>query len=337
LLGPCSTWLVPRWSWVSDAAWIVSLALLPACSADHTPKASEQAHLHVGLDLWAGYYPALLAEELGYFRDEGVSVDITLPEDTDQLLVDFASGSLDGVAVAAGDTINVSDANPDVRIVLFSDLSDGADMVLALPPILRPEDLRGKAVGTNLGGFGELFVRQMLDDHGVPSADVKLLNVDAAQAVDRLVSGELAAVHTWEPYASRARAAGARVLYTSHDADGLVLDCFMFAGETLRAHPQAVRSFVRGWFRAEEHWQTHRAADDLLLQKRLASAVPIDFSGIHLLTPAEEKVVFQAGPTNRSARHVLQQFVDFFVERGTLSAAPDLDHLLDARFLPDTQ
>lgn len=326
-----------RWrAWVGGA-WVASLAALSACSNSERAPANGQAHLQIGLDLRAGYYPALLADKLGYFRDEGVNVDLTLPEDTDQLLVDFAAGSLDGVAVALGDTINVIDANPDVHIVLFSDLSDGADMVLALPPILRPEDLRGKAVGTNVGGFGELLVRHMLDDHGVPAAEVKLLNVDAAQAVDRLMSGELAAVHTWEPYASRARALGARVLYTSHDADGLVLDSFMFAGATLRAHPEAVRSFVRAWFRAEDHWQAHRSADDLLIQKRLASPAAIEHAGIHLLTPAEEKLAFQAGPTNRSARHVLQEFVEFFVSRGNLSADPDLDQVLDARFLPDTK
>jgi NitT/TauT family transport system substrate-binding protein len=311
--------------------FVFALGPLLGCTRSDASKPCEQARLQIGVDLWAGYYPALLAEQLGYFHDEGVAVDISMPENTDQLLVDFAAGTLDGIAVAAGDSVNVIEANPDVRIVLFSDLSDGADMVLALPPIERPEDLRGKAVGTNLGGFGELFVRHMLDDHGVPAADVKILNVDAAQAVDRLVSGELAAVHTWEPYASRARAAGARVLYTSHDAYGLVLDSFMFAGSTLGAHPAAVNGFVRAWFRAEEHCQAHRAADDLLLQKRLGSSAPIDHTGIHLLSPAEERVAFQAGPTNLSARHVLQQFVEC---RGTLSAAPDLDQLLDPRFPP---
>jgi NitT/TauT family transport system substrate-binding protein len=319
---------------VIRAGFALALGPLLGCAQSEASKPSEQARLQIGIDLWAGYYPALLAEQLGYFHDEGVAVDISMPENTDQLLVDFAAGTLDGVAVAAGDSVNVIEANPDVRIVLFSDLSDGADMVLALPPITRPEDLRGKAVGTNLGGFGELFVRHMLDDHGVPAADVKMLNVDAAQAVDRLVSGELAAVHTWEPYASRARAAGARVLYTSHDAYGLVLDGFMFAGSTLRAHPAAVKGFVRAWFRVEEHWQAHRTADDLLLQKRLGSAAPIDHAGIHLLSSAEERVAFEAGPTNLSSRHVLQQFVEFFVSRGTLSAAPDLDQVLDPRFLP---
>ncbi|HWZ88597.1 MAG TPA: ABC transporter substrate-binding protein [Polyangiaceae bacterium] len=324
-----------RRSWLADAACVAGLCLPLACSNGSLPKSSEEPRLKIGLDLWAGYYPALLAEQLGYFRDEGVRVDLSIPEDTDELLVEFAAGTLDGVAAAAGDAINVIEANPDVRIVLFSDVSDGADMVLALPPIARPEDLRGRAVGTNLGGFGELLVRRMLDDHGVPAAAVKVLNVDAARAVDHLVSGELAAVHTWEPYASRARAAGARVLYTSHDADGLVLNGFMFAGATLRAHPAAVCGFVRAWFRAEEHWQAHRDSDDELLRTRLGTNQPIVHEGIHWLAPAEERSAFEAGPTNRSARHVLQQFVEFFVERGTLSAAPNLDQLLDPSFLPE--
>ncbi len=128
--------------------------------------------------------PALLADQLGYFRAEEVAVELSIPEDTDQLLVDFAAGSLDGIGVAAGDTINVVEANPDARIILFSDVSNGADMVLGMPPINIPEDLRGRTVGTNLGGFGELLVRQMLDQHGVLPSAVNVVNIDASQAVE---------------------------------------------------------------------------------------------------------------------------------------------------------
>jgi ABC-type nitrate/sulfonate/bicarbonate transport system substrate-binding protein len=149
------------------------------------------------------------------------------------------------------------------------------------------------------------------------------------------MSGELAAVHTWEPYAAQGRAAGAKVLYTSHDADGLVMDSFMFSGETLRSRPLAVRRFLRAWFRAEEHWLLHPSEDNELLSARLAmSPGTVNLTGIHLLSLTEEHQAFEPGPTNRSARHVLQQFVDYFLSRGTLSAAPDLDQLLDAQYLP---
>lgn len=312
--------------------------LLGACTPRDATTENAAAPLQIGIDLWAGYYPALLADQLGFFRDEHVAVVISLPEDTDQLLVDFAAGSLDGIGVAAGDTINVLEVNPEARVVLFSDVSDGADMVLALPPINLPEDLASKAVGTNLGGFGELLIRQMLDQHGVPSARVKLLNVDAAQAVDRLIAGEVAAVHTWEPYATRARAAGAQVIYTSQQADGLVLDGFLFSDETLRSRPAAVRGFLLGWFRAIEHWTAHPEDDDRVLEKRLAlPAGSVNLTGIRLMTLAEERRLFEHGSNNRSAYHVLQQYVDYFLRRGSLSAAPDLERVLDARFLPSTK
>jgi len=164
---------------------------------------------------------------------------------------------------------------------------------------------------------------------------VKVVNVDASQAVDRLLSGEVAAVHTWEPYASRARQLGAKVLYTSRDADGLILDGFIFSGETLRARPTAVRRFVKAWFRAVEHWQAHPAEDDALLATRLV-ALPgmMNREGIDVLTLEEERKLFEPGSTNQSAHHVLQRFVDYFLSRGTLSAAPDLELLLDSQFLP---
>jgi len=312
----------------------ICAALAGACSRAEPAASLAAQPLHIGIDLWPGYYPALLADELGFFRAEGVQVECSIPEDTDQLLVDFAAGSFDGVAVAMGDTINLLEADPDIRAVLLSDVSDGADMVLALPPITRPEDLRGKAVGTNLGGFGEVLVRQMFDSHGVPAADVQLRNVDAAQAVDRLASGELAAVHTWEPYASRAKALGAHVLYTSHDADGIVVDGFVFSGALVRARPEAVKGFVRAFFRAEEHWQAHRQADDEVLAKRLGVPVAaVQLTGIRLLARGDQADAFRAGSSNRSVRHVLQQFVEYYVNRGTLSSVPNLDHVLDPSFI----
>lgn len=321
--------------WLKAVGIGLATLLCSACSRTEVAPAARELPLHVGIDLWSGYYPALLAEQLGYFRDEQVTVELTIPEDTDQLLVDFAAGSLDGIGVASGDTINVVEANPDARIVLFSDLSSGADMILGMPPINIPEDLRGRAVGTNLGGFGELLVRQMLDQHGILPSAVKIVNVDASQAIDRLLSGEIAAVHTWEPYASRARALGAKVLYSSREAEGLILDGFIFSGETLRARPGAVRRFVKAWFRAADHWQAHPEEDNELLAKRLALPVgSVSLAGLHLYSLAEERRLFEPGATNPSARHALQRFVDYFLSRGTLSAAPDLDRLLDPSFLP---
>lgn len=325
---------MPARIWLNRAGLGLAL-LLCACTRTESAPAGRERPLQIGLDLWPGYYPALLAEQLGYFRAEQVAVELTMPEDTDQLLVDFTAGSLDGIGVATGDTINVVEANSDARIILFSDLSNGADMVLGMPPVNIPEDLRGRAVGTNLGGFGEVLVRQMLDQHGIMPSAVKVVNIDSSQAVDRLVSGELAAVHTWEPYASRARALGARVLYTSREADGLILDGFIFSGETLRSRPAAVRRFVKAWFRAVEHWQAHPVEDDAILATRLSMpGNMLSREGIHLFTLDEERHLFEPGTTNRSALHVLQRFVDYFLSRGTLSAAPDLDALLDSHFLP---
>jgi NitT/TauT family transport system substrate-binding protein len=326
---------VPVRIWLSRVGFGVAALLLGACTRPEVAPAQRERPLQIGIDLWAGYYPALLAEQLGYFRAEQVAVEVSIPEDTDQLLVDFAAGSLDGIGVSVGDTINVIEANSDARIILFSDRSIGADVVLGMPPINIPEDLRGRAVGTNLGGFGEVLVRQMLDQHGVLPSAVKVVNIDASQAVDRLVSGELAAVHTWEPYASRARALGAKVLYTSREADGLVLDGFMFSGDTLRERPSAVRRFVKAWFRAAEHWRAHPEEDDALLAKRLPEFQDtISREGIQLFTLEEDRKLFEPGSDNQSARHVLQRFVAYFLSRGTLSAAPDLDSLLDPNFLP---
>ena len=135
----CSTSRVSARMWLNGAGVRCCLVAAPSasqlCTRPEVAPASHERPLQIAIDLWTGYYPALLAEQLGYFRAEGVAVELSIPEDTDQLLVDFAAGSLDGIGSSSADTINVVEANPDARIILFSDLSSGANMVLGMPPI----------------------------------------------------------------------------------------------------------------------------------------------------------------------------------------------------------
>ena len=59
---------------------LASASLIAACD----PRSPEppKPPLRLAIDLWAGYFPALLADELGYFRDAGLLVEISIPGNT---------------------------------------------------------------------------------------------------------------------------------------------------------------------------------------------------------------------------------------------------------------
>jgi len=159
---------------------------------------NDRLHLSVGIDLWPGYYPVILARQLGYFDEAGLSVNVVLPEATDNMLKDFQSQKLDLVCVAMGDAFALKKDAPNLKVIMITDESAGGDALMAKDPSLDP--LKGKKIGTNLNGFGEIFLEAFLKTKGLTRNDVTLVHQEAAGAIHYLQDGRADVVHTWEPY-----------------------------------------------------------------------------------------------------------------------------------------
>jgi len=89
-------------------------------------------------------------------------------------------------------------------------------------------------------------VLTVLKSHGLSSADIRLVDTDAAELLAKLKSGEVDAGHTWEPFVTQAKDEGARVLFTSAATPGLIQDVVAVRGEVLRERAQALSAFVKG-------------------------------------------------------------------------------------------
>jgi NitT/TauT family transport system substrate-binding protein len=315
---------------------LLALGGLAACvgqAAAPGRLAADSPPLQIAYDFWPGYYPMIIAEAQGYFAEYGVRVEALKPENTDSIIASFAGGGYDGLAVALGDVINITQANPDVQVIFVTDQSDGGDALLVTGDIQTVADLRGKRLGTNLGGFGELFVTTVLQEHGLTFSDVQWVNVDAAEVPEQLRSGALEAAHTWEPYVTEAERAGARTLFSSRDTPGLILDVMAFQGATLRARPVEVRGFVMAWFRAVDFWLANPAEGNALIAQALALPVDsISLQGVELMTLSANQALLEPGAS--SLYSVAQRYVDFFVQKGALTTSPAVEHFIDASFLP---
>lgn len=311
------------------------LLLLAQCGGNPAPEAPRQQPLRIGIDLWAGYYPLVLAEELGYLHEAGVEVEISIPKNTDRMLAQFAARDYDAVCVSCADLITVTRAMPDLRIALLSDESAGGDQVLSKLPITSAADLRGKRIGTNFGGFGELFVQRMLAKYGVSPSEVTLLNVEAADIPKRLAAGELDFGHTWEPYATEAQQLGLHSVFSSSQTPGLIIDGLIFDAEVTRQRAPEVRGIVKAWFRALDWWRAHPEEGDRRIEKRLhlpaGQARP---SGIRLLDLADNRAQMTAVGATAPLQTCLQDYIDFFAARGLLLQRPDPKAMFGLALLP---
>lgn len=290
--------------------------------------------LRLGHDLWPGYFPVYIAQAQGYFAAEGLEVQATASADTDALLAGLAAGRFEVIAVSLGDTIILNQTSGQVHVVAVTDMSLGGDAFL-LRAGLTSQALRGKRIGVNQGGFAELFVREVLARQGLTFADVTIVDMDASELPAALRAGQVDAGHTWEPYITQAVNDGAQVVLTSADTPGLIPDVLVFREDVLTKNPEAVRGFLRGWFRAVDFWRVNPTAGNAFIAERTGlPADSISLTGLQLLGAAENHEMFMSGSTYQSLHYTARVYVDFFVEAGYITTRPEVSELLAGEFLP---
>ncbi|MGL6290800.1 MAG: ABC transporter substrate-binding protein, partial [Silanimonas sp.] len=317
-------WTTGRRAWHASA---IALLALGASGCAETPP--EPAPLRFGMDLWAGYFPAVIAEQQGLMAAEGVALKVTFSRDTKGLIAEFAAGHHDLVGVSLGDAITLSEARPDVVVLLVANESTGGDQILRSPRI-DAASLDGDAplrVATAMGGFGELFTQTWLQRANVDARRVTWSNVDASDVAAALREGRIDYGHTWVPYATAAVAEGATPVFSSAETPGLVLDVVVTTRETVQRHPEALRGFARAWFAASARWQADPTPGHAIAEAALGlppGSATLD--GLRLHTLAENRQLMTGG-ADAPLASLVNRYADFFVEHGSLSTPPQAERL----------
>ncbi|WP_254625733.1 ABC transporter substrate-binding protein [Nostoc sp. TCL240-02] len=236
--------------------FLITTCLLFACHAS-SPTEFKRPPLKVIFASFIGEYPGIIAQEKGFFKAQGVDVELMSKRYTQLERANFSAGKYDGITASLGSFIILSATNPDIQGVLVIDESTGADVVVAQPQIKTVADLQGKKLGANLGGFSELFVTEMLKSSKLTSDDVKLVKLEALEIPQGLKNNVIQAGHAWQPHLSEAIKLGGHILFTSKQTPGLILDMIIFRNDTIRDRPEDVRAFVRGWLQAETYWKAN--------------------------------------------------------------------------------
>lgn len=321
----------------SHFLFFITLVIVTACNLISPPQ-PEHPPLKFAYSAWPGYFPIAIAKEKGFFLQQGVNVETVILENGNGILADFSAGKFDGILSSLGEIIPISATNPDLRLVLITAESAGADAVVAQPQIKSIADLKGKVIATGLGSFGELFVNRMLEINGLTSDQVTLVNAYGEQVPERLGMGVIQAGHSWEPYVSQMVKTGARVLFTSRQTPGLMPDVITFQGKVLRDRPTEIRAFIQAWFQALEYWQLNPKEGNAIIGKVLhISPETISPEGVKFLTLSDSRQAFSLGNTTDSLYYTAQLYANFYIQTGSLTRPPDINKLLDPSFIKNSK
>jgi NitT/TauT family transport system substrate-binding protein len=290
---------------------------------------------------WIGWGPLYVAEEKGFFKDEGIDVEVVFKDwKTPQEGFDaLATKQIDGRLTALDESTLYWRAETPFAIVLATDVSSGGDGVLVRSDrnIDSVEDLKGKRVGLWLTTPSHFLLNHLLQQNGMSEEDVTLVDMPAEAAAAAVVAGDVDAAVTWSPYlAQAAEDPTVEILVTSKDTPGLIADVLLMRKEMLASDPESCQRLVRAWNKAVEYQKANPDEAAAIMAKGLnygtAENVKADLAGL-VLQGKEESGQFFGGTGPGTALGTARFAIDLWTELGRLTTPVKAEDLIDASCL----
>jgi NitT/TauT family transport system substrate-binding protein len=230
------------------------------------------------------YLPAKLTEQLGYFKEAGVDVDLKdepSGADAETLLI---AGKVDGVVGFYDHTVAIQTKGKCLEsVVQFSKAPGEVEVVSAKSAISSPSDFKGKHLGVTSPGSSTDFLTQALAvKAGVKTSEYTTVKAGAGNTfIAALHQGAIDAGMTTDPTVARllqsgegkvlvdmrTEAGSQAALGGAYPSSSLYMDC-AYVAKNKAAVQKLANAFVKtlGWM------SSHSAQD-------IAAKMPADYAG----------------------------------------------------------
>jgi NitT/TauT family transport system substrate-binding protein len=241
------------------------LAALVAAGAFAQAPEKKKITIAVGGKNLFYYLPLSVAERKGYFRDEGLEVEIPDFAGGAKALQALVGGSADLVSGAYEHTINMVAKKQPIKAVVLQ--ARHSSIVLLLPKDKAAKykggrDLKGLKVGvTAPGSSTNMFVNNLLAKDGLKPTDVSIVGVGAGSgAVAAMEKGEIDALSNLDPVITQLEATGKFVAVAdSRTEKGMkeiyggdyMASVIYGTEEFIRKNPNTVQAVVNAMVRAD--------------------------------------------------------------------------------------
>jgi len=225
---------------------LMASALTAVCAVGANAEALKLAH-----STWVGNGPFYIAQEKGFFTEEGVEIELSVMENTPLKMGALMAGRVDLVASTADEFPTYMREGKPLRYILAVDNSNGGDGVVSNVNIATVADLKGRTVAFEEGSVSQFFINALLRRAGLTQDDIKMVNMTATDAGVAFAANRVDVAVTWEPHLSQgASKEHGKILVSSSETPGLIVDVVAVLGSTAIEHEAELKAFVRAWDRA---------------------------------------------------------------------------------------
>ncbi|TAF51689.1 MAG: aliphatic sulfonate ABC transporter substrate-binding protein [Oscillatoriales cyanobacterium] len=324
-------------------AIVVGCAQKPAIetvdSPTPTPEARDpNAPLVIGYSNWVGWWPWAIAESEGLFAAQGVKVELKWFDSYLESMEALATGEIDGNCQTLSDTISFAgDAVNGEVVVLVNDNSAGNDKIIVSDEIQKITDLAGKKVAVEEGIVGDFLLTLALEKQGMSRDDVDIVPLETAAAVEAFVSEQTDAVGSFAPFWLTAlKREGAKELISSAEFPGAIPDLLVMSASAIDSNPDDIQGLIDIWFNVLK-WMRENPdrADKIMADRANITLEELELlkRGTRFFSLPDNLEAFAPGDNMQHMQFAAQMMAKFMVNVDFIPKAPDLETLLDDRFI----
>jgi len=233
--------------------WLLCAVIASGCSPNSDTAAPRK--VRVSFNPLLGWGPFLIAQAEGFFRDEGLEVELVQAMEVEETLVALITGNIDvrPGALHAAFFSAVAKGAP-VRIVAGSGvLAPGGCTYFGI--VLRPGlDTAGtpriRRLRTSLDGSTRYVVSRMIATRGISLDSIETTRLEDAMIPMSLRNGSLDAGAVTEPNLTRVAQAGTLWLSAQDVLPGYQWSVLAFSERLWMKERDTGRRFLRAWHRA---------------------------------------------------------------------------------------
>jgi NitT/TauT family transport system substrate-binding protein len=300
---------------------------------------AEAGEMRLGMTTWVGYGPMFLARDKGFFKENGLDVELQIIEDAALYMAAIAAGKLDGNASTIDEIMKYRSPDFCFKAVVALDDSHGGDGVLVQTDVNSLADLKGKAVGMNEGSVSQFWFNILLKREGMTEKDLQITNMTADDAAAAFIAGQIPAAVTWEPHLTLVRTKNqGKVLIDSASTPGLIVDVVALTCDYIDKNPKDVEAFVKGLYKAVEFIKTNPDEAYAIMAKGVGGYLekPADFAeaakGVRFYDQARN-IEFFGTPDKGEAADLIKLGGEIWGGFQKLKMNVDYNTLVDTQFL----
>ena len=322
--------------YVTPVFLAIYLFFLPGLSVGDEQQASTPVTLKVVRFPYLSYGPIFIAEEEGFFAEQGIQVEFLKMKEAAALQA-LALGNIDVWAgIFTVGSLNAILRGADIRLVAdkgyFAPHGCPSFGLLARKDLVDTgnvgdqQQLKGRRFDVFLGSFEEYFLDKILSRASLKPDEVVKFNVPPPAQMEAFAKGRLDFAVTSEPWVTRYKRSGHAVLWTR--VQEVIPDFnyafIRFGPSLLKKNPDSGRRFMVAYLKGVRQYNQGKTGRNLAI---MSKHTRLDKS---LLSEACWPQVSSDGRINPQS---VLDFQDWAMAKGYLDSKMPIEKMWDPRFV----